>query len=228
MRWNILLIRSVIEIKIDFHVHTQWSHDAFGDFSEISRWARFKGIDVVVVTDHEKVTLSKPEVFNSIKFIPGIEVKTIYGHVLGVDIRDALDMEFLRVNPIDAIHESRGISVLAHPFDINRGKKPQRSMKIDAIEVINASVLLFNFNFKQSRAYAKMLGLPETAGSDSHMPPTVGDAFVEVEDTDFDEAMRSVVKGRGRIFGRPTSMKNKIKLNLIRLAKRNQFSTIIK
>ncbi|MCP8304433.1 MAG: PHP domain-containing protein [archaeon] len=218
----------MIEIKIDFHVHTQWSHDAFGDLSEISRWARFKGIDVVVVTDHEKITLSKPEVFNSVKFIPGIEVKTIYGHVLGVDIRGALDMEFLKDNPVDAIHESGGISVLAHPFDTSRGKKPQRSMKIDAIEVINASVLLFNFNFRQSRAYAKMLGLPETAGSDSHMPPTVGDAFVEVEDTDFDGAMRSVIKGRGRVFGRPTSMANKIKLNLLRLTKRSHSSFIVK
>ena len=206
-------------MKIDFHVHTQWSHDAFGNLFEISKWARFKGIDVVVVTDHGRVTLSRPEVINSVKFIPGIEINTIYGHVLGIDIQDTLNIKFMRESPIDAIHETGGISVLAHPFDIHHGKIPRRSMKIDAIEVLNASVLLFKFNYRQSRAYAKMLGLPETAGSDSHIPLTVGDAFVEVEGSDFNDAMRSIIKGKGRVYGKPTSVMNKVKLNLLRLTK---------
>jgi len=209
----------VIEIKIDFHVHTKWSHDAFGDIFEISRYARFKGIDAVVVTDHEKVTLSKPEVVNSVIFIPGIEVKTIYGHILGVDIQDTLDIKFLRESPIDAIHESGGITILAHPYDTNRSKRQIRSIKTDAIEVINASVLLFNFNFRKSRAYAKILDLPETAGSDSHMPSTVGDAFVEVEDKEFESAIKSIIKGKGQVFGKHNSIVNQVKLNLKRLYK---------
>jgi len=209
----------VVNIRIDFHVHTKWSHDAFGDLFEISRWARFKGIDAIVVTDHDRVTLHEFENINSTLFIPGIEVKTVYGHVLGVNLQDDLNMKFLKENPIKAIHETGGFCVLAHPFDSRGSRKMEKLEGIDAIEVINSSSILFNLNFKLSRAYAKMLNLPEVAGSDSHIPSTVGDAFVEVEDTEFLNAIKSIFNDRGKVFGRPTSIVNRIKLNLLRIAK---------
>ncbi|MGQ9468613.1 MAG: PHP domain-containing protein [Nitrososphaerales archaeon] len=209
----------MVNIKIDFHVHTKWSHDAFGDLFEISRWARFKGIDAIVVTDHNKVTLQKIENISSTLFIPGIEVNTVYGHVLGVHLQDDLDMKLLKENPIEVIHETGGFCVLAHPFDLRGNKKMNKIKGIDAIEVINSSSILFNLNFKLSRTYAKMLNLPEVAGSDSHIPSMVGDAFVEAEDTEFFNAIRSIFNGRGKVFGKPTSMVDRVKLNLLRIAK---------
>jgi predicted metal-dependent phosphoesterase TrpH len=209
----------VIKVKIDFHVHTKWSHDAFGDLFEISRWARFKGINAIVVTDHNGVTLHKIENINSILFIPGIELKTVYGHVLGVHLQDDFDMELLKENPFKAIHEIGGFCVLAHPFDSRGNRKMEKIEGIDAIEVINSSSTLFNLNFKLSRIYAKMLSLPEVAGSDSHIPSSVGDAFVEVEDDEFSNAMKSIFDGQGKVFGKPTSMINRMKLNLFRIAK---------
>jgi len=208
----------VVNIRIDFHVHTKWSHDAFGDLFEISRWARFKGIDAIVVTDHNRVTLHKIENINSTLFIPGIEVKTVYGHVLGINLQDDLDMKLLKENPIEAIHEIGGFCVLAHPFDSRGNRKMEKLEGIDAIEVINSSSILFNLNFKLSRAYAKMLNLPEVAGSDSHIPLMVGDAFVEVEDTEFFNAIKSIFNGRGKVFGKPSSIVNRIKLSLLRIA----------
>ncbi|MEM2872584.1 MAG: PHP-associated domain-containing protein [Nitrososphaerales archaeon] len=209
----------VAKIRIDFHVHTKWSHDAFGDFFEISRWARFKGINAVVVTDHNRVTIHKPENINSTLFIPGIELKTPYGHVLGINLQDDLDIKLSKENPLEAIHEVGGFCVLAHPFDSRGNRKIKRLEGIDAIEVLNSSSILFKHNFKLSRVYAKMLNLPETAGSDSHLPSAVGDAFVEVEDNEFLDAMKSIFNGRGKIFGRPTSIMNRIKLNLLRITK---------
>jgi len=209
----------VIGIRIDFHAHTKWSHDAFGDLFEISRWARFKGIDAIVVTDHNRVTLHKIENINSTLFIPGIEVKTFYGHVLGVHLQDGLDMELLKENPFKAIHEVGGFCVIAHPFDSRGNRKMEKIEGIDAIEVVNSSSTLFNLNFKMSRAYAKMLNLPEVAGSDSHIPSAVGDAFVEVEDTELFNAIKSIFNGQGKVFGKPTSIVNRIKLYLFRIAK---------
>ncbi len=209
----------MIDIKIDFHVHTKWSHDAFGDLFEISRWARFKGIDAIVVTDHNTVALHKIENINSILFIPGIEVKTVFGHVLGVDLQDDLDMKLLEENPVETIHEIGGFCILAHPFDSRGNRKMKRIEGIDAVEVINSSSSLFNLNLKLSRAYAKMLDLPEVAGSDSHIPSAVGDAFVEVEDTEFSNAMKSILSGRGKVMGKSTSMVNRLKLNLFRISK---------
>jgi predicted metal-dependent phosphoesterase TrpH len=206
-------------MRIDFHVHTKWSYDAFGDLSEISRWARYKGINAIVVTDHNRATLHKPENINSILFIPGIEVKTTYGHILGVNLQDDLDTRLLKEKPIEAIHKTGGFCVLAHPFDSRGNRKMGKLDGIDAIEVINSSSMLFNLNSRLSKAYAKMLNLAETAGSDSHMPSTVGDAFVEVEDTEFFGAIRSIFNGRSKVFGKPTSMINRIKLNLLRITK---------
>ncbi|MGQ9719007.1 MAG: PHP domain-containing protein [Nitrososphaerales archaeon] len=208
-------------VRIDFHVHTQWSHDAFGDLSEIGKWAKLKGIDVVVITDHNRVTLHKPKIIDSISFVPGIEVKTTYGHVLGVNLQEDLDTKLLKSNPMEAIHKAGGVCILAHPFD-SRGKRRREKLKgMDAIEIVNSSTmhLLFNLNCNLSRAYAEALGLPETAGSDSHVPSAVGDAYVEVEGEGLSGAIRSIMEGKGKVFGRPTSMTNRIRLNLLRVTK---------
>ncbi|MEM3436914.1 MAG: PHP domain-containing protein [Nitrososphaerales archaeon] len=206
-------------MRIDFHVHTKWSYDAFGDLSEISKWARLKGIDVVVVTDHDKVTIQKPKKINSIWFIPGIEVKTSYGHVLGINLQDELNIKLLKEKPIEAIHKTGGFCVLAHPFDSRGNRKIGKLGGIDAIEVINSSSILFNFNSSLSKAYARALNLTEVAGSDSHIPSTVGDAFVEVEEIEFLNAIKSIFNGRGKVFGKPISMVDRIKLNLLRIIK---------
>lgn len=206
-------------MRIDFHVHTKWSYDAFGDLSEISRWARIKGIDVVVITDHDKVTIYKPKRIYSTLFIPGIEVKTSYGHILGINIQDELNIKLLKEEPVEAIHKTGGFCVLAHPFDSRCDRRMERLEGIDAIEVINSSSILFNFNSKLSKAYARALNLTEVAGSDSHIPSTVGDAFVEVEETEFFDAIKSIFDGHGKVFGKPTSMMNRIKLNLLRITK---------
>ena len=211
----------MVPVRIDFHVHTQWSHDAFGNLSEIGKWAKLKGIDAVVITDHNRVTLHKPKIIDSITFVPGIEVKTIYGHVLGADLQEDLDTKLLRSDPMEAIRKAGGACILAHPFD-SRGKRRTEKLKgMDAIEVVNSSTmhLLFNLNCNLSRAYAGALGLPETAGSDSHIPSAVGDAYVEVEGENLSKAIRSIMRGKGKVFGRPTSVMNRIRLNLLRLAK---------
>ena len=164
--------------------------------------------------------MDKPSVVNSILFIPGIEVKSIYGHILGIDIKDDVDAIFIKENPIDAIHETGGKAILAHPFDIPGGKKSDKLPNIDAIEVINASVLLFGFNSRQSKKFAKKLGLPITAGSDSHMPRTVGYAYVKVEDTDFESALKSILNGRCEVYGEPIRLFNKIELNTKKFRRR--------
>ncbi|MEM3383423.1 MAG: PHP domain-containing protein [Nitrososphaerales archaeon] len=206
-------------MRIDFHVHTKWSYDAFGDLSEISKWARLKGIDVVVVTDHNKVTIQKPKKINSTWFIPGIEVKISYGHVLGINLQDELNTKLLRERPFEAIHKTGGFCVLAHPFDLKGNRKIEKLEGVDAIEVINSSSILFNLNSRLSKAFARALNLAEVAGSDSHIPSTVGDAFVEVEETEFVSALKAIFDGHGKVFGKPTPMINRIKLNLLRMTK---------
>lgn len=204
---------------MDLHVHTKGSPDALGSLKEISRWARLKGIDAVAVTDHDRATLSRPMVIDSVTFIPGVEVKTEQGHILGIGLRNSTDDEMMRVDPIGAIKEAGGICVLAHPFDHYSRRMEDEPKGIDVIEVMNSSTMFFRYNFRLARAYAEKWGLPETAGSDSHMPKTVGDALVEVDGEDVDDALASIVKGKGRVVGRPTSIIKRVELNLLRIGK---------
>jgi predicted metal-dependent phosphoesterase TrpH len=203
-------------MKIDFHVHTGKSHDGFGDLSDISKWARLRGINAVVITDHNEVTLEKPVILNSVVFIPGIEIRTKIGHLLGINVLDNINGNWKRENPQDVIHKAGGLCILAHPFDIGKKTSGIVPKGLDAIEVINASAVLFSTNFKQSRKYARIFNLPETAGSDSHMPRTVGSAYVDVEGESFERALESVIKGQGRVFGKPVGLLNRLRLTAMR------------
>ncbi len=51
----------------------------------------------------------------------------------------------------------------------------------DLIEVINSSSFLRTISWRRARKFARKGGFPTTAGSDSHIPSTLGRAYTEIE-----------------------------------------------
>ena len=68
-----------MKLKIDFHIHSRYSKDAFSMPEEIILRAKSVGLDGIAITDHNTV-LAHKEVMalgkkHNILEIPGVEVK---------------------------------------------------------------------------------------------------------------------------------------------------------
>ncbi|MEW5721136.1 MAG: PHP-associated domain-containing protein, partial [Chloroflexota bacterium] len=119
--------------------------------------------------------------------LTGIEVTTIEGHllVLGIDkpVRSLQGLD----KTIAQVHEQGGVVIAPHPMSwlirsigrnglIRIHRNPHDEVYFDGFESLNPS-LAGRVVAKQAHALnARVLHLAETAGSDSHVLPTIGSA----------------------------------------------------
>jgi hypothetical protein len=194
-----------LSLKIDLHVHTYYSHDSTITPKQLVIGAKKRGLDAVAVTDHDKfesaLRLSRDKSF---LIIPGIEVSTRYGHVLGLGIGEGIPPKLDVKTTIDKIHEAGGIAIAAHPTSINRGELRKHVTKdFDAVEVINAASFPFRFSCYMSRKIAEGLNLPQTAGTDAHTVYEIGTAYSLVDASlQEDEIISAIKKSRVKACGK--------------------------
>ncbi|MBC7334202.1 MAG: PHP domain-containing protein, partial [Actinobacteria bacterium] len=126
-------------MKACFHIHTKYSFDSLMHPKKLLKICKQLGADAVYITDHNTIRGSleakKYEEDLGIEVIPGIEIKTQYGDIIGVDLtEEILTRDFEEV--LDEIKSQGGISVLPHPY---RGHKKVEYLasKVDLIEVWN-------------------------------------------------------------------------------------------
>lgn len=138
------------------------------------------GLDGLAITDHNFLsTITSDDVI----IIPGIEVSTRDGHLLGLGVSKAVPRGLSAEETITLIHAAGGIAIVAHPYDLLRSSiTPQRlSLRPDAIEVVNSASFLHSLSWRKAEKFAKLHGLPRTGGSDSHIPETLGRACTVIE-----------------------------------------------
>jgi predicted metal-dependent phosphoesterase TrpH len=194
-----------LPLKIDLHVHTFYSYDSTITPKELVIWAKKRGLDAVAITDHDvfdgAAKLSKRMDF---LIIPGIEVNTLYGHVLGLDVRDKIPPKFDVNETIEKIHKAGGIAIAAHPTAIYRGKLRRHvTGEFDAVEVMNASSFPFGFSNYINRRIALRYGLPQTGGSDAHTALEIGMAYSLVEAQPYKDSIIAAIKnGKVKPYGK--------------------------
>ncbi len=193
-------------MRVDLHCHTYWSKCSGLRPKYLIKLAKRKQLSGIAITDHDTIHISRkfrhwikrdPHFF----VIPGIEVSSDAGHILGLFITEPITSRQAE-EVIDQIRAQDGISVIAHPFDPRRGKGfPTSLEKIDGIEVFNSRNVLSTFNWKAWNLAIKLKKLM-TAGSDAHLPFEVGNAFVVTKgfgEDDLRQALRhKKVKPQGR------------------------------
>jgi hypothetical protein len=183
-------------LKIDLHVHTCYSGDSFITFDELIRYAKKRGLDGVAVTDHNTVEGALKLRTNEILVVPGIEVSTLNGHLLGINVTTPIPSRLGMEETIEKIHEAGGVAVAAHPTAFYKSPATRKVTYYDAVEVINASSFMFPVLTHYSRKFAERLQLPQTGGSDSHYAPEIGSAYTVVDaDPDVDEIAQAIKKG---------------------------------
>jgi len=189
-------------LKIDLHVHTCYSHDAVTTLKQVVAYSKKRGLDGVAVTDHNTVKGALKLKTRDIIVVPGIEVSTLNGHLLGLNVTVPIPAKLGIEETIHLIHEAGGIAVAPHPTTFYKSPPSRRVSSYDAVEVMNAASIPFPVFTYLSKRFAAGLGLPQTGGSDSHYAPEIGAAYTVVEaDPEVNEIVCAIKKGAAYPMG---------------------------
>jgi predicted metal-dependent phosphoesterase TrpH len=206
-----------LSLKIDLHVHTCYSGDSSITLKQVVSFAKKRGLDGVAITDHNTVKGALKLKTKEIIVVPGIEVSTLNGHLLGINVTTPIPSKLGIEETIRLIHEAGGIAVAPHPTAFYKSPPSRKVSSYDAVEVMNASSVPFSVLTYFSRRFAERLGLPQTGGSDSHYAPEIGSAYTVVEsDVAVDEIVSAIKKGNVSPMGKGIPWKTRFRRTLAR------------
>jgi predicted metal-dependent phosphoesterase TrpH len=200
-------------LKIDLHVHTVYSPDSLITLEELVFWAKRRGLNAVAVTDHNRVDgalrLAKETDF---LIIPGTEVNSSNGHIVALNVREAIPRDLSAEETVERIHEAGGIAIACHPFALFKGSLGKHANGIlDAIETINASASPFRRSVRKAEEAAGRFKLPRVAGTDAHYAPAIGYAYTLVDaELSADAVVKAIAAGRCQPFGEPVPLRLKL------------------
>lgn len=198
-------------MRLDLHIHSQFSPDSNSPIEAILKRAQEVGLDGIAVTDHNSVqsffAASKlaEDLELDLTIIPGAEISTSEGHLIALGTRSLMPSGLSAVETIERAHNDGGIAVASHPCAIFRqGIRNLKVKRLDAVEAFNSKSLFGFSNYLATRS-ARKLNLGVTGGSDSHKVETVGFGYTEVNianGADVDQILRAIKEGRSQAKGR--------------------------
>lgn len=172
-----------MKLLADLHVHSRASVDGRSSVEDLIQTAKARGLAAITVSDHDLCTPlpERPDVL----LIPGVEITSANGHILGLFLERPIDFDVLGRYPapekaIAAIHNCGGLAVLAHPFaPVKLSEEAISKLPFDAIETANARAMLKPGANEKARQLAAGLHLPGTGGSDAHCAKELGGCVTE-------------------------------------------------
>ena len=185
-------------LRVDLHLHSNFSHDGRSSLQELIDRARECRIDRLALTDHNTVDGA----LNFVRLAPklaiaGEEVKTLEGEVIGLFITSRVPPFLAPEEAMDLIHGMGGLTYLPHPLDRYRSNfRAERLMQLaDRIDVIETYNPWCDASANRAAAeVADELGKVAATGSDSHSADELGRSWMEMEEysgtQDFLEKLR--------------------------------------
>ena len=214
-------------MKIDFHVHTEYSHDAMvtlEDVEEIlSRNNRV--VDAMAIADHNTAegALKLKKRFKD-NIIVGEEVDTGEGELIGYWLSESIQKGLGVDRTIEEIKRQGGKVAVPHPFDIFRKNRLRIKQldnllgRIDMFEAFNSKNLL-NISNVRAKMFALRNKMLLIAGSDAHYKADIGNAYVDctgLESVDRPEQVCNALKD-GKIKVRRPSILSRVKTKLLKI-----------
>jgi predicted metal-dependent phosphoesterase TrpH len=192
-------------MKVELHCHSHHSRGTKITFEgldsprDIVRHAKRIGLGAVALTDHDKSDgwreASREARRKGIVFVPGIEIDTQSGHVLGLGLNEYIEGGMPVDETVESIHEQGGIAVAAHPFDIRSCGIKHEINKVDAVEVFNA-LSLDRISNVFTEKKARESGIPMVSGSDAHTLDMLGTASIDADFYDMNSLLKGIAKGK--------------------------------
>jgi len=132
-------------IKLDLHVHSKYSEDGIGSPKEIIKSIKKKGLHGMAITDHNNIEGCIKTLKLATKdfiVIPGIEISTLDGHILALNVKKKIPWKLSIEETIDRITDEGGLPIAPHLFRNMSGIKKTKlkilQKKIQVIEVFNS------------------------------------------------------------------------------------------
>ena len=209
-------------VKADLHVHSIYSRDSIITPEELVFYARKRGLTAVAITDHDQVEGAR-KIARETGFliIPGTEVSSSDGHIVGLCVREAIPKGLNSQDTVDLIHKAGGIAIACHPYALFKGSVGKYVTRdFDAVETRNASSFPFKTAAKRADLLANCLNLPKVAGTDAHIPQSIGRAYTLIDvEPEVEAIIEAIFKGRCEPMGDPLTLSTRVQ-NQIRFLKK--------
>ncbi len=197
-----------MKLKLDLHIHTEFSRDSVNSLKDVNTRCRALKLDGYAICDHDTTYGLKSMHDDDLDLIivPGLEVSARGAHILCLQPSDIIKPGLSISETVDAIHVQGGTAVLAHPYSLLKSWvniNEAKSAKFDAVEVANSAQWPFDYIMSQNEKLAANLRLPTTGGSDSHIPETIGRSYtvVDTESRKIDDVLKAIKAGRTKPIG---------------------------
>ena len=135
-------------MRLDLHNHTRHSPDSRVEPAALVHRSRQLGLNGLAITDHNSVAgvpaaIEAAREIPDFLVIPGIEVSTAEGHVLGFGVSEGIPRDLTAIETVERIVAAGGVAVAAHPYRFwsGLGEASTRAAKFSAYEVRNARTL---------------------------------------------------------------------------------------
>ncbi len=191
-------------LLVEFHCHTDASKDSLTRPEELIAAARRKGIDRLIITDHNTIAGARmAQELDPELVIVGEEIMTTRGEILAAFVRDEIPAGLTPQETIRRLREQDAFISVSHPFDKMRsgGWREPDLLEIvplvDAIEVYNSRCMFPTYN-REARRFAERHNIAGTVGSDAHAAFEVGRSLMRLEPFEGPDEMRNVIRA-----GRP-------------------------
>ena len=187
-------------LKLEFHCHTNASKDSLTRPEDLVKAARKKGLDRLVITDHNSIAGAvaaqrlDPELV-----IVGEEIMTTRGEILAAYVTEEVPAGLSPLETIRRLREQGAFISVSHPFDAWRKGGWQEAdlleiiPHVDAIEIFNSRCMDPRFN-QRAMTFAEKHNLPGTVGSDAHAIFEVGKSVVWLDPFQGPDGMREVIR----------------------------------
>jgi predicted metal-dependent phosphoesterase TrpH len=175
--------------------------------------AERRHLDVIAITDHDHLEgykrvmdlLARTE--SKLQVIPGIEVTTRQGHLLGLWVQKPIKMMRSVEWSIDAIKEQGGVVVVPHPLgrlvpSLSRRKIDElleRGFAVEGLEVYNPSPAN-RWQRQEVLDHNQQWGLAQTGGSDAHFWQHIGSGYTTFAGTTAED-LRAALTAKSTIAG---------------------------
>jgi predicted metal-dependent phosphoesterase TrpH len=185
--------------RVEFHCHTSASKDCLTTPEKMIEACLRKGIDRLVVTDHNTIAGAlKAKEIDPERVIVGEEIMTQAGELLAVYVKEEIPPGLSPGETIARLREQGAYISVSHPFDqMRKGAWQLPDLlairdQVDAIEIFNARCIWPSYNH-QARDFALEYGLVGTTGSDAHTTFELGAATMLLSEFDDADSLREAV-----------------------------------
>ncbi|MBI5305374.1 MAG: PHP domain-containing protein [Chloroflexi bacterium] len=204
--------------KADIHIHTTHS-DGMASVQQVFDFVENKtALDVIAITDHDMFD-GADEARNlaarrnyRFQVLTGMEVTTIEGHLLVLGLDQPVKSLMALDKTIAQVHEQGGIVIAPHPMSwlirsIGRNglmrihRNPHDEVYFDGFETMNPSLAGRVVAQQVREINARVLKLPETGGSDSHIKETIGTAVTNYPGTTAQDLLRAIHNNETSVDG---------------------------